>query len=472
MAGAFTGCEKPNETGEEGGTTNGGGTTTEQTGTLKGTVTDKETGLPLELALVELVPSEKKTVTDQNGEFAFADLLPGNYALKVSKLGYKTVESGAITVKALETVRQEIALEKEQTDLRIVNDNNEDIEELEVWGGKKSFKILNAGTNILEWEIPRVAAEWVKGFSKESGKLSPGASEKIEVQWESPNTLGAEAVIYIMSNGGDKQLKIVFKMSIEINDVVESYTETTLGLDMKMVGVKGGAFQMGATSEQGDDAYGEEKPAHWVALDSYYIGATEVTQAQWEAVMGTTVAQQRDKAGVSELYGVGDDYPMYYVSWEEAVQFCEKLSQLTGKTYRLPTEAEWEYAARGGNKSQHYKYAGGNDIDEVAWYCDNSYGLGEEHPDYGTHSVGTKKANELGIYDMSGNVWEWCSDWYGAYDENAMENPQGPVGGYDRVRRGGCWSYYAFSCHVSYRSGITPGDRRFNLGFRVACSVK
>ena len=413
LAGLFTGCEKPNETGEGDGTTNGGGTPTEQTGTLKGTVTDKETGLPLELAMVELVPSEKKTVTDQNGEFAFADLLPGNYALKVSKLGYKTVKSGAIAVKAMETVRQEIALEKEQTDLRIVNDNNEDIEELEVWGGKNvSFKILNAGTNILEWDIPRVAAEWVKGFSKESGKLSPGASEKIEVSLELPEDADAEAEIYIMSNGGNRQLRLIYK-------VPAGYTEAALGLNMEMVEVKGGTFLMGATSEQGSDAESNEKPVHSVTLDGFYIGKTEVTQAQWEAVMGTTVEQQRVKAGASnKLYGVGDDYPMYYVSWEDAVQFCEKLSQLTGKTYRLPTEAEWEYAARGGQHADGTKYAGSNYIGNVAWYEDNS---GRK-----AHPVGQKWQNGLGLYDMSGNVWEWCSDWYESnyYSSSPSVNPQ------------------------------------------------
>ena len=455
LAGLFVGCEKPNETGEGDGTTNGGGTPTEQTGTLKGTVTDKETGLPLELALVELTPGEKKTVTDPNGEFAFAELLPGNYALKVSKLGYKTVESGAIAVKAMETVRQKITLEKEQTDLRIVNDNNEDIEELEFWAERKfSFKILNAGTNILEWEIPRVAAEWVKDFSKESGKLSPGASEKIEIQWEFPNESDAEAVVYIMSNGGNKQLKLIYSFD----------EERDLGL--KMVAVAGGTFQMGATSEQGSDAFSDEKPVHSVTLDGFYIGKTEVTQAQWEAVMGTTIAQQRDKAGASSLYGVGDDYPMYYVSWEEAVQFCEKLSRLTGKTYRLPTEAEWEYAARGGQRADGTKYAGGNTIGDVGWYDGNSSNQ--------THPVGQKQANGLGLYDMSGNVFEWCSDWYGEdyYSSSPSVNPQGPASGSRRVNRGGGWDYGAVDWHVSGRYRSTSGDRFSDLGFRVACSVK
>ncbi|MBD5397583.1 formylglycine-generating enzyme family protein [bacterium] len=194
-------------------------------------------------------------------------------------------------------------------------------------------------------------------------------------------------------------------------------------VNMEMVYVEGGEFEMGATSEQGNGAEDDEKPVRTVKLDSYYIGKYEVTQAQWKEVMGTNPS-----------YFKGDNRPVENVSWEDAQEFCKRLSERNGKKYVLPTEAQWEYAARGGNKSQHYKYAGGNDIDEVAWYYDNSYGLGAEHPDYGTHSVGTKKANELGIYDMSGNVWEWCSDWYASsYDENDTENPQGPTSGSARV---------------------------------------
>ena len=456
LAGAFTGCEKPNENGE-----GGGGTATEQFASIQGKVTDKETGHPLELALVELVSDGKKTMTDKNGEFGFAELLPGNYTLKVSRLGYKTVESGSIAVKAGNTVRQEIALEKEQSDLRIVNDKNEDIEELEVyWGEKVSFKILNAGSNILEWEIPRVAAEWVKGFSKESGKLSPGASEKIEVSCAGSSE-DAEAVVYIMSNVGNKQFKLIYRY--EFLD----YTETALGLNMRMVAVQGGAFQMGATEEQGNDADDSEKPVHWVALDGFYIGKYEVTQAQWEAVMGTTIAQQRDKANSSwPLWGVGDNYPMYYVSWNEAVQFCEKLSQMTGRTYRLPTEAEWEYAARGGQHADGTKYAGSNYIGNVAWYKDNC--------DDKVPPVGQKQSNSLDLYDMSGNVYEWCSDWGDGdyYNYSPSFNPQGPANGSGRVCRGGGWHGNAVNCRVSCRNAPTPDGRYNDLGFRVACSAE
>ncbi|MDE7149996.1 MAG: formylglycine-generating enzyme family protein, partial [Bacteroidales bacterium] len=240
------------------------------------------------------------------------------------------------------------------------------------------------------------------------------------------------------------------------------YTEAAFGMELEMVAVNGGVFPMGATSEQGSDYESDEKPVHSVTLSDFYIGQYEVTQAQWESVMGTTIGQQRDKADPSwSLYGVGDDYPMYYVNWEEAQEFCSKLSQKTGKKYRLPTEAEWEYAARGGQNADGTKYAGSDDIDEVAWFRDNSGDM--------THPVGQKKPNGLGLYDMTGNVWEWCSDWYGSYGSSSAVNPQGPSSGSNRVARGGSWGSIAQFCRVSFRNSLTPGYRFSYLGFRVVC---
>ena len=237
------------------------------------------------------------------------------------------------------------------------------------------------------------------------------------------------------------------------------YVESTLGLNMKMVYVEGGQFQMGATSEQ-SGAGSDEYPVHSVTLDSYYISATEVTQAQWQAVMGTTIHQQASKAGYS-VKSVGSDYPMYYVSWEEARAFCSELSALTGKTYLLPTEAQWEYAARGGKKSRSSQYSGSYSVDAVAWYSSNSGG--SQHP------VGKLRANELGLYDMSGNVYEWCSDWYGSYSSNAQFNPTGPSSGSYRVNRGGSWYLSAGYCRVANRDRYGPSDRYGSLGFRVVC---
>lgn len=240
----------------------------------------------------------------------------------------------------------------------------------------------------------------------------------------------------------------------------QDFVETAAGLNMKMVYVEGGEFLMGATSEQGSDGESDEQVIRRVKLDSYYIGECEVTQAQWAKVMGTSIQQQASKAGQSDFQGIGPDYPMYYVSWEEAQAFCRELSRMTGRTYCLPTEAQWEYAARGGKNADGTKYSGSWSIDAVAWYYDNS-GLN-------THPVKNKRANGLGLYDMSGNVWEWCSDWYGSsYNVNDTNNPTGPSSGSYRVLRGGSWNGGARGCRVSDRGYSSPGSRFDFGGFRV-----
>lgn len=241
----------------------------------------------------------------------------------------------------------------------------------------------------------------------------------------------------------------------------QDFTETAYGVNMKMIWVEGGEFLMGCTSDQGNDCDDDEENVRRVTVDGFYIGMLEVTQAQWEKVMGTSVYQQRNKTSSDlAIYGVGDDYPMYYVSWEEAMEFCRQLSAKTGRNYTLPTEAQWEYAARGGNKNDRTKYAGSNYISDVAWYDGNSYSS--------THKVGSKRANALGIYDMSGNVWEWCKDFgispYSSYDTN---NPTGPSSGSYRVFRGGSWDYGASRCRVANRGSSSPGYRFNDLGFRV-----
>ncbi|MBO7279514.1 MAG: formylglycine-generating enzyme family protein [Bacteroidales bacterium] len=216
-----------------------------------------------------------------------------------------------------------------------------------------------------------------------------------------------------------------------------------------MVFVEGGTFQMGATSEQGSDVQDDEKPVHSVTLSDFYMGKYEVTQEQWKVVMGSNPS-----------YFTGDDnLPVEQVSWEDVQEFIQKLNAKTGKTYRLPTEAEWEYAARGGNQSQGYKYAGSNTFEEVAWYEDNSGGK--------THPVGQKQPNELGLYDMSGNVEEWCQDWYESYDSSAQTNPTGPSSGLGRVLRGSGWSSLARYCRVACRNAYNPSDGGYDLGFRL-----
>ena len=217
-----------------------------------------------------------------------------------------------------------------------------------------------------------------------------------------------------------------------------------------MVYVEGGTFTMGATSEQKkpDD---DEKPTHRVSLSSFYIGKYEVTQALWKAVMGSNPSRFE-----------GDNLPVERVSWNDCQTFLRKLNAMTGKNFRLPTEAEWEFSARGGNLSRGYQYSGSKKIDDVAWYRNNS---GSK-----THNVGTKAPNELGIYDMSGNVWEWCQDWYGDYHGYSQTNPTGPSSGSSRVFRGGSWNGRARFCRVACRNDFTPDYGGNALGFRLALS--
>ena len=222
------------------------------------------------------------------------------------------------------------------------------------------------------------------------------------------------------------------------------------GVSFEMIPVEGGTFTMGATEEQVSYADADEKPAHKVTLSSYMIGKTEVTQELWQAVMGT-------KPG----YFSGTNLPVEKVSWEDCQAFINKLNAVTGKTFRLPTEAEWEFAARGSNKSKGYVYSGSNTLNDVAWYGDNSSG---------THPVATKAPNELGIYDMSGNVWEWCSDWYSYnyYSVSPEYNPPGYSSASARVIRGGSWDNSAGNSRVSYRGSYAPTTLSYYLGLRLA----
>lgn len=239
-------------------------------------------------------------------------------------------------------------------------------------------------------------------------------------------------------------------------DVPQTETITVNGVSFKMVAVDGGTFIMGATAEQGSDAYDLEKPAHQVTLSGYSIGETEVTQALWQAVMGSNPSYFTSANG----YDTNLQRPVETVSWNDCQTFIAKLNQLTGKSFRLPTEAEWEFSARGGNLSQGFKYVGSNTIGEVAWYTSNSGST--------THAVATKTPNELGLYDMSGNVFEWCQDWYSDYSSNAQTNPTDPASGSYRVFRGGGWSDGAWCCRVSSRYYYYPSYPFNYLGLRLA----
>lgn len=247
-------------------------------------------------------------------------------------------------------------------------------------------------------------------------------------------------IVYISQIGGQTSFNLSFSE--------QSLDKNVNDASIEMVAIKGGTFQMGSN---GND---DEKPIHTVMISDFYIGKTEVTQAQWIAIMGSNPS-----------YFKGDNLPVEQVSWDDVQVFIDKLNAKTGKTYRLPTEAEWEYAA-GGGENNRTVFAGTNDesnLGNYAWWGKNNNGT--------THAVGTKKPNQLGIYDMSGNVWEWCSDWYSAdyYLNSPENNPKGPASGSSRVMRGGSWlSMYEFSFRASSRSSNVPGLRYYNASLRVA----
>lgn len=246
----------------------------------------------------------------------------------------------------------------------------------------------------------------------------------------------------------------------QVNSPTTITVETSFGYAMfDIVKIEGGTFNMGAQSKSSSqanydaDAYSDEEPVHSVTLSSFSIGVTEVSQKLWYVVMGSYPS-------VSSTNGLGDDYPVYNISYDQAKQFITNLNSATGQTFRLPTEAEWEFAARGGNASDGYKYSGSNTVGSVGWYNGNASGK--------AHESATKTANELNLYDMTGNVWEWCSDWYGSYSLSSVTNPTGPSSGSARVIRGGGNSDNAVDCRITVRSSATPSTKSTTIGFRLA----
>jgi formylglycine-generating enzyme required for sulfatase activity len=273
-----------------------------------------------------------------------------------------------------------------------------------------------------------------------------------------------------------KQGGYIFKETIGV-DLEADYMLQEAPCEPETVLVESGSFMMGSNN------YDEEKPIHNVTVRSFRMGMYEITVKQFRCFIESSGYQtDADKEGTSYVYANGswsekkgvtwkcdvagtvrpsseENHPVIHVSWNDATAYCQWLSKRTGKSYRLPTEAEWEYAAKGGRFSQNYKYSGSNELNDVAWYGDNA--------DTKTHVVGGKRPNELGLYDMSGNVWEWCQDWYDSYSSNAVENPKGAATGSSCVFRGGGWGDYSGSCRSSTRDGHAPADRGLNIGFRL-----
>ena len=292
-----------------------------------------------------------------------------------------------------------------------------------------------------DWEILK------KKYERKRTKTNVGVVEKDNLSW----------LTYVGVAGMIGLLISLFTLkgceTNKVQGVVASYNNGELkvkDVTYEMVSVAGGTFTMGATSEM-EGPFDDEKPKHQVTVGGFSIGRTEVTQGLWKAVMGNRPSALR-----------GDFRPVESVSWDDCMKFISKLNDLTGENFRLPTEAEWEFAARGGNNSKHTQYSGSSNIGDVSWYNGNS---GRKH-----HYVAEKQANELGIYDMSGNVWEWCSDRYGNYGNTPQINPTGANCGAKRIIRGGGFLEPAGGCRLSNRSSLYSDESNLMTGLRLCLS--
>ena len=280
--------------------------------------------------------------------------------------------------------------------------------------------------------------------------LGPAKKEPVthlKLRWDVTLSIIGLILLVLLGNKIIGLFSTERKSEAESETKLEKISEKIISdLHKSMVFVPGGEFQMG--SNDGDS---DEKPVHTVALSGFYIGKTEVTQAQWWAIMGNNPSAFKNC----------DKCPVEQVSWDDVQEFIQKLNAKTGKTYRLPTEAEWEYVARGG-KNSTYTYAGSDNVEEVAWYDSNAGGK--------THRVARKQASELDLYDMSGNLYEWCQDWYDEnyYSKSPSKAPQGPDKGYNRVIRGGSWYNGSADVRVANRNLFLPSDGVDNVGFRLA----
>ena len=338
-------------------------------------------------------------------------------------------------------------------------------------------RAVEAAMQLLRKNRPQSVEDWLKSFGEAKEDDEETEIEVADVHFDCKKKHDEESTII-----GDTAAKpfpngLVPRWSADVTASQRAILEKLIA---NMVKVEGGTFTMGATRNDTikkrvkkpmpwykkiigkDDEYEEvsfteafdnEKPGHQVTLSSFYIGRYQVTQAEWKALMGRNPS-----------YFKGDNRPVERVSWYDCQDFVRKLNSLTGLRFKLPTEAQWEYAARGGRKSRGYNYSGSDDVGIVAWYDDNS---GNE-----THPVGMKQANELGLYDMIGNVYEWCSDWYGAYSSGSQTNPTGAASGSGRIWRGGGYYDAAGDCRVSDRNGDTPDCREDNLGLRLVVAFE
>lgn len=452
-------CEKKPLDNNEPDTENPGSLTDAYTGAITGVVKEAETGKAIAGIEVATYPLELYTKTDVNGKFSFGHLPPSTryyvfindddsdyenapvyFTLDgVESEKYEHEESGRwyyelpeFSVEAGKIRKLEFHLEARTGTIHGA---------VKMKGGDGVlYSVYGAEVELLPVGIKTITT----GFGQYSFEGQKRGSYTLKISAEGYQSC-EKNIDFAPYNEDVYDIELEVEQAYEPKEpsIRENFINNIDGLGLEMVYVQGGTFAMDNRITR---------------LDSYHIGKYEITQKQWRIVMG-------EEASADESYGMGDDYPVYNVSWEDAQKFCEKLSELSGDKYVLPTEAQWEYAAKGGRKTHHYSYSGSDNIEEIAWYGNNS--------GRSTHPVGMKKANELGIHDMSGNAYEWCSDWYAdLYNPNDNLNPQGPASGSFRVGRGGSGWDNVDDCQVWHREYGVSDVRNYGLGFRVAVVVK
>ena len=415
--------------------------------------------------------------TEPNIEIYLNDILKGSTKVNEHSFFIQDIASGSHTLKFVKNKSQTqtytINLEDEQVlifktkpfapKIEIVESGNISVKEEIYEIGNIKIQSLPTSINI---NIPKLEINRLKKQNNLTFKNVPVGVYEIIYTWRDKKLqktliVKKDATTHIMVNllkgevkdlynkKSSAQRSVVIEESIygEKAQIVSNATKLnkkSLAETIELIKVTGGSFKMG--SKTGEV---KETPVHQVILNSYYIAKYEVNQALWYSIMGTKPS-----------YFKNDSLPVEQISWLDTQKFISNLNKLTGKTYRLPTEAEWEYAARGGSNSKNYNFAGSNNIDQVAWVDFNSSKK--------THKIGSKVANELGIHDMSGNVLEWCSDWFYKYTDSNQNNPKGRKTGDTRVTRGGSWFRNNTNSHVAFRSHSDPSYGKINLGFRLA----
>lgn len=293
----------------------------------------------------------------------------------------------------------------------------------------------------------RTYGDFIENYSGDAGRNVKAGKEKKIIFYDLPELREVPYVYDTFSRVSWGDTVIRFLVEVDDGSVDIKFQKERI----RMLQVPGGTFTMGCDKPSSlKHSYEADKPTHRVTVDTFYMGKYEVTQRLWTAVMGYNPSRWQSN----------DSLPVEQVSYADAQIFIARLSQMTGYRFRLPTEAEWEFAARGGNQSKGYVYPGcSGDLGSVAWYGMNS--------DNVTHPVGRLKPNELGFHDMAGNVWEWCSDWYSDYTKEAQVNPRGPKHGENRILRGGCLNSPSWGCAVSDRSWYLPDHGYGFHGFRL-----